>query len=122
MATEVVMPQPGYPTMRRWPRYRLNVPVRVVVQKPDKTVIVSGRGNELSEGGMAVFAGVELKLGDQVQIEFTPPYGQPLRARGEIRNRSGYVYGVEFLNENTADKRQVKQIRQVLQAMASPEP
>ena len=121
MATEVVLPQPGYARIRRWPRYRINVPVRVVVQRPDKTVIVSGRGMELNEGGMALFAGVELKLGQRVEIEFTPPYdGQPLRVRGVIRNRAGYNYGSEFLLLNHEDKIQAEQIRHVLQAMGSP--
>ena len=121
MATEVVMPQPGYARMRRWPRYRINVPVRVVVQRPDKTVIVSGRGTELNEGGMALFAGVELNVGQRVAIEFTPPYnGQPLRVRSTIRNRNGYNYGTEFLLVNREDKLQAEQIRHVLQAMGSP--
>jgi PilZ domain len=120
MATEVVMPQQGYARMRRWPRYRINVPVRLVVQRPDKTVIVSGRGMELNEGGMALFAGVELKPGQRVEIEFTPPYGQPLRVRSTVRNRSGYNYGTEFSLVNHEDKQQAEQIRQVLQAMGSP--
>jgi hypothetical protein len=121
MATEVVMPQLGYGRMRRWPRYRINVPVRVVVQRPDKTVIVTGRGTELNEGGMALFAGVELNVGQRVQIEFTPPYnGQPLRVRSVVRNRTGYNYGTEFLLLNREDKLQTEQIRQVLQAMGSP--
>jgi hypothetical protein len=107
--------------MRRWPRYRINVPVRVVVQRPDKTVIVSGRGMALSEGGMAIFAGIELKVGQRVEIEFTPPYdGQPLRVRGTVRNRNGYNYGIEFLLLSHEDKQQAEQIRQVLQAMGSP--
>jgi PilZ domain len=120
MATEVVMPQTGYTRMRRWPRYRINVPVRLVVQRPDKTVIVSGRGMELNEGGMALFAGVELKAGQRVEIEFTPPYGQPLRVRSTVRNRNGYNYGTEFLLLNRDDKQQAEQIRLVLQAMGSP--
>jgi len=121
MATEVVSPQPGYAKTRRWPRYRINVPVRVLVQRPDKTAIVNGRGMELNEGGMALFAGVELKVGQRVEIEFTPPYeGEPLRVRGVIRDRNGYNYGSEFLLLNGEDKQQVEQIRQVLQAMGSP--
>lgn len=59
--------------------------------------LFDGRGNELSEGGMALTAGVELRLGDLVDIEFTPPYsGSPLRHRGIVRNRTGYRYGIEF--------------------------
>jgi len=121
MPTEIVMPQPGYAKMRRWPRYRIDVPVRVVVQRPDRTVIVTGRGMELNGGGMAFFAGVELQVGQRVEIEFTPPYnGQPLRARSTIRDRNGYNYGAEFLLRNLEDKLQAEQIRQVLQAMGSP--
>jgi hypothetical protein len=121
MATEVIMPQAGYSRLRRWPRYKINVPVRVVVQKPEKTVIVSGRGTELNEGGMAIFAGIELRVGQRVEIEFTPPYdGQPLRVRSTIRNRNGYNYGAEFLLLDREDKLQATQIRQVLEAMGSP--
>ena len=57
---------------RRWPRHRLDVPLRVIIHTPDKTVIRDGRSRELSEGGMCFAAGVELKMGDQVEIEFTP--------------------------------------------------
>lgn len=122
MATEVVMPQAGYATMRRWPRYRIDVPVRVVVQKPDKTLIVNGRGMELNQGGMCIFAGLELRVGQRVDIEFTPPYkGQPLRARGTIRDRDGYKYGLEFLANSQEEKEEVQQIRQVLQVLGSPE-
>jgi hypothetical protein len=30
------------------------------------------RATSLSEGGMALFAGIELRPGDQVAVEFTP--------------------------------------------------
>src|SRR5271167_2902364 len=120
MATPIVMPKQGYAKMRRWPRYRMNVPVRLVVQRTDKAVIVVGRGMELNEGGMALFAGVELKPGQRVEIEFTPPYGQPMRVRSTVRNRSGYNYGTEFLLLNRDDTQQAEQIRQVLEAMGSP--
>jgi hypothetical protein len=119
MFTEVVAPQPGYAKVRRWPRYRINVPVRVVVQKPEKTVIASGRGTELNEGGMSIFAGIELQNGQRVGVEFTPPYGQPLRVRGTVRDRNGYNYGVEFLLLSPEDKLQAEQLRQVLQGMGS---
>ncbi len=122
MATEVVMPQASYATMRRWPRYRIDVPVRVVIQKPEKTLIVTGRGTELNQGGMCIFAGLELRVGQRVEIEFTPPYnGKPLRASGTIRNRNGYKYGLEFLASSREEKEQVQQIRQVLQVLGSPE-
>jgi hypothetical protein len=35
---------------RRWLRFRLDVPIRVIVHAGSKTSVISGRGNELSEG------------------------------------------------------------------------
>ncbi len=83
---------------RHWPRHQLDVPVRVIVHSPERTKLYDGRGNELNEGGMAVTAGVELKVGREVAVEFTPPFTElPIRVRGIVRNRAGYRYGVEFV-------------------------
>ncbi|MBZ5706563.1 MAG: PilZ domain-containing protein [Acidobacteriia bacterium] len=115
--------EPGKPVAlvntRRWRRYQLDVPVRVIVHTPDKTKLHDGRGNELSEGGMAVTAGVELKPGDEVAIEFTPPYsGSPIRVRGAVRNRAGYRYGVEFLIGTADESDQVNRLRLMLQTLS----
>lgn|SRR6185369_5954738 len=115
MATEVVITQPQMMTSRRFRRYKLDVPVRVVVHTDEKTRIIDGRGNELNEGGMAVHAGVELEMGDVVDVEFTPAYtGEPLRARAAVRNRNGYRYGIEFLLETPEDCDRVTDIRVAL--------
>lgn len=121
MVPEAIPQAAPFAVPRRFPRYQLNVPVRVIAHRPDKTAIVQGRGNELNEGGMAVFAGVELKVGDEVAVEFTPPYsGSPIRVRCTVRNRQGYNYGVAFLLENQADEQQVDTIRAVLKGMGAP--
>ncbi len=121
MATEVISHETMYDALRRWPRYRLEVPLRIVAQKTAKTVIVQGRGNELNEGGMAVFAGIELALQEEVAVEFTPPYsGDPIRVRAIVRNRKGYSYGVEFLTRTIDDHQNVDQIRTVLRGLGSP--
>ena len=121
MATEVISHETMYDALRRWPRYKLEVPLRIVAQKGGKTSIVQGRGNELNEGGMAVFAGVELSLEEEVAVEFTPPYsGQPIRVRAIVRNRTGYSYGVEFLTQTIDDHQNVHHIRTVLQGLGSP--
>ena len=113
--------EPPYPQPRRWPRWKIDVPIRAIVQRSDRVLIIEGRGTELNEGGMLVFAGVELRIGDGVNIEFTPPYqGLPIRVRCLVRNRRGYYYGVEFLVDNHEDERKVSTIRQTLQALASP--
>lgn len=105
---------------RRWRRYPLDVPIRVIVDTPDKTKVIDGRGNELSEGGMAVTAGAELNPGREVAIEFTPAYTcVPIRVRGTVRNRTGYRYRVEFLVESPAESMQVDRLRQMLQTMST---
>jgi hypothetical protein len=117
-----VKPRPVTGT-RRWQRYPLDVPIRVIVDTPGKTKLFDGRGNELSEGGMAVTAGAELSLGREVAIEFTPPYTcVPIRVRGTVRNRSGYRYGVEFLTESVAECEQVNRLRQMLQTLSTVSP
>ena len=105
---------------RRWPRYRLDVPLRVIVHGLGKTTVIVGRGNELNEGGMALTAGVELKLGDQTEIEFTPPYaGSPIRVRGVVRNLKGYRYGMEFVAESDHEQEQVLRWRTMLGVLSA---
>ncbi len=122
MATDLIPTQESpYPSIRRWPRYRLNVPLRVIVESGEKTIIVQGRGTELNGGGLAVFVGMELAVSASVAVEFTPPYhGEPIRARCRVRDRNGYIYGMEFLIEDQDDYGRVEQIRSALKAMGQP--
>jgi hypothetical protein len=94
--------------------------VRVILLDAGKISFVYGRGTELNQGGMGIFAGVELEVGVEIDIEFTPPYsGKPVRVRGEVRNRNGYFYGVEFLTHNLEQLENVEHVRHILQAMGS---
>jgi len=104
---------------RRWQRYRLNIPIRLIYTHEGTSKIVSGRGNDMSEGGVLVFAGLELKAGDAVSIEFTPPFSAgPVRAKGIVRHRRGYNYGVEFVQETDADKELTERFRGLLRLAA----
>jgi hypothetical protein len=104
--------------IRRWRRHKVDVPIRVIVHGTSKTSLFDGRGNELSEGGMALTAGLELRLGDRVEIEFTPPYsGSPIRHRGIVRNRTGYRYGIEFVTDNNKEMEQMERLLRVLTSM-----
>jgi PilZ domain len=105
---------------RRWPRQRLDVPLRVVIHTADRTVIRDGRACELSEGGMSFAAGVELKAGDKVEIEFTPAYsGLPIRVCAVARNGNGYKYGAEFVASNNHERREIASLRENLQTLQS---
>jgi hypothetical protein len=105
-------PLPDYGSGRRWQRYKVNVPIRVIVCRAMRASIFDGRGTSLSEGGMALFAGAELRPGDQVAVEFTPPFSTPpIRVDAMICNRTGYHYGVEFLVVDNAQKQSVALLR-----------
>jgi uncharacterized membrane protein len=69
---EIVLPQPGYPVLRRWARHNVDVPVYVVISKLMKIAITEGYGSALNCGGMAV-SGVELFIGEQIVVEFSSP-------------------------------------------------
>jgi len=104
---------------RRWERFRLDLPLRLVVHR-EKTLIVNGRGSDISEGGLLIFAGVELKEGDEIFVEFTPPYsGEPIRVRAIVRNREGYKYGVEFLWNSPEEEETTTRFRNLLHLSSS---
>lgn len=116
MSVSAVAGPTVYSPARRWTRHKLDVPVRVIVHNPSKSRIINGRGKEISEGGMAVFAGVELQIGERVEVEFTPPYGLPIRVHGLVRNRSGYSYGLEFLASSPEELEEVTSLRSILRS------
>ena len=104
---------------RRWQRFLLDLPLRLVVHR-EKTTIINGRGSDISEGGLLIFAGVELKEGEEIFVEFTPPYSSdPIRVRGVVRNREGYKYGVEFLWNSPEEEEQTTRFRNLLHLSSS---
>ena len=113
----------SYPTKRRAVRYKLDVPLRVILHQEDKTLVREGRGTELGEFGMCVLVGMELKVGGEVEIEFTLPYlSEPIRVSGAVRNRKGYRYGCEFNPDGPGEQKNVERLRQALQTFAAVQP
>jgi hypothetical protein len=106
--------------LRRWMRCRVDVPIRLIVRTVAKTKIIDGRGTSLSEGGMALFVGAELRPGDLVAVEFTPAYSAPpIRVDATICNRTGYNYGVEFLTVSDSQKQRVEDLHRHLPTMTA---
>lgn len=95
---------------RRWERYPFDASVRVVVNEApaehsDETTVVDARGVHLSEGGICLFAAANLQVGSQIKVEFrTPHTDEAVRLVGKVRNRSVYLYGVEFLSNKLEDR------------------
>jgi hypothetical protein len=86
---------PPSSTTRRWQRHHVDLLVRVAVANGFTTTVVTGRGTELSEGGMELYAGIWLKPGDLLEVEFGIP--GPIRMMAVVRCRSGYCFGLEFI-------------------------
>lgn len=87
--------------MRRWPRHEADLPVHVALLYGMNRTVVPGRGTEISEGGMALYAGINLKLHDLMEVEFLTP--SRACVTGIVRNRSGYCFGLEFLTPLSID-------------------
>jgi PilZ domain len=86
---------PNSENSRRWPRLPVDIPVRVVTSKGFSTTVVEGRGTEMSEGGMVLYAGILLNPGDLLEIEFDTP--APSRLPAIVRSRNGFCFGLEFI-------------------------
>ncbi len=114
---------PSRPNRRRWHRLPLNIPVRMVIHRPSKLDSINTSGSQLNEGGMSVYAGIDMQSGEQVTVEFTPPSGtDDLRLWAVVRNRHTDFYGLEFLAENTGERMQVERYRAQLRAAMQRDP
>jgi len=115
---------PAESNTRRWQRQQVDLPVSVVVLNGVSRIVIPGRATEISEGGMALYAGmIHPKRGDLVEVEFQIP--SHARVAAMIRNRACFSFGLEFLTPVVTDSRTVSQLAafalmQGLQAEAEP--
>ena len=93
MTTAVTNPA-EFANTRRWPRHTVEMPLRILAAGDATQTIVAGLAIEISRCGMALYAGVQLEPGDRMEVEF--PTASRMRIAGEVKNREGYCYGVEF--------------------------
>jgi PilZ domain len=85
----------AFVSTRRWPRYHASLPV-LIASRGESRKPVPGLACEISQGGMALFGGVDLQPGDLMEVEFQT--SGKLRIAGVVRNRSGFCFGLEFLD------------------------
>ena len=96
-------------------RLRLTMPVCVIVEKLGQVNLVNARFVDVSDDGIAVFAGIEIAIDSEIKIEFTPPRGSgPLRVRAIVRNRRKYVYGLEFFPVNIEEEQTLHILKSLL--------
>jgi hypothetical protein len=73
----------------------MDLPVRILPCSRLPAIAMTGRGTELSHGGMTLFTGVDLEPDDLLEVEFR--IQDPLRVMATVRNHSSYYFGLEFL-------------------------
>lgn len=89
---------------RRYPRFRLDVPIAVTVLREHGYQTVLGRTNDVAVGGIGAVVTEELPIGEVVKMEFPLETGSdPLSVRGVVRYRKSYLHGIEFLGLSATD-------------------
>jgi len=86
---------------RRWPRFQVHLPVLIAADTADSEIEIPGMVSGISRAGMELYGGVPLRPGDLMKVEFRT--AGLVRIAGVVRNRSGYCFGLEFLQLMLAD-------------------
>ncbi|HVP44173.1 MAG TPA: PilZ domain-containing protein [Terriglobales bacterium] len=110
-----------YEEMRRYPRVKSDLRVRVFVPPKNPTADSFGRGYDLSESGMAIYVPLELAVGQQVLVVLeVPQYRVRLGLTATVRNADGYRYGVEFGALSNTERKELKRALESLAAITNP--
>lgn len=102
------------PPQRRWRRYDFHVPVTISMGARRVQVL----GTALNEGGMTVCSDSELKIGDEIKVEFRPPFSNTVVNLGAVvRNRSSNRYGMEFVGATDAERQEIVLLRSMVKML-----
>lgn len=95
-------PQAGYAKARRWPRFAVDLSLRVRIPSSAGKEYVLAHGRDVSQGGMALYVPLEFEIGDIAELELSfPGVDAVVTLQATVRNREGFKYGVEFLQPTT---------------------
>jgi hypothetical protein len=101
---------------RRWRRYDFHVPVTLTAKIGNQRISASGTG--LNEGGITVCAETELPIGDELKMEFRPPFSNTVVSLPVVvRNRSGNRYGMEFMGSSGAERQEIVLLRTIVKML-----
>ena len=89
----------GKASERQWPRFKVDFSIKVILTADGSKTAVKGRAHDLGEGGLSIYVVAQLREGQQVQLEFTPPFSRrAVEVPAIVRDHSGYRYGLQFRN------------------------
>ncbi len=89
-----------YVEARRYPRYKLEVDVRIYARNAQ---VVRGHMVDISESGMSAMLRVEVPLGEVVRLEFALPTGE-VEVHALVRQRQAFRYGFQFVEDSLAQQ------------------
>lgn len=108
--------KPTFDSPRRFPRLKLDVSIAVFSGPAAAETKTRGRGNDIGEGGLAIYAPVEFGVGQAVRVEFTLPYSRMKFAlQAMVRNKHGFRYGIEFVKLTAEQREELQRICGALQ-------
>ncbi len=98
-------------TLRRFPRYPLDVRVSVHAFRSGESVSFWGRSNEIGEDGVGATLTGELEAGEVVSMELSLPMSPfPIKFRALVRYRDGLRHGFEFLTMSAALRDEIRRV------------
>ena len=87
--------------MRRYPRRRVRVPVRVSTKSAE---VFQGFSNDLSESGMGFYLSKRFEVNQCLRIELRRPGSHhDVSVEATVRHCDGFRCGVEFQNLDTSE-------------------
>ena len=102
------------PAKRRWRRYEFHLPVTVTVAGKK----IQALGTALNEGGMSLSGEAGLQVGDEVRVEFRPPFSNTVvNLAVVVRNRTGNRFGVEFIGATDAERQEIVLLRSMVRML-----
>jgi PilZ domain len=103
---------PAFSVSRKHPRIQLEV--RVLVQRKNNSERLVGRSADVSLTGVAVYIPQSLVLEEPVTVEFSLAQNPAITLHACVRSQNGYRYGFEILTNSD----QYKEFEQACQLLA----
>src|SRR3954467_4117578 len=92
---------------RRFERFEVEARVKVTVARQGDKLSFSGTAHDISVGGMALFLGGDLNVGETITVTFALIFSTQLIIQGVVRSRDRYEYGIEFLNTSKTQQEEI---------------
>jgi len=85
--------------LRRWPRHKVDVRLKVSWVEAGSRTSTFGRGQILSDGGLGAYIPTNIPIGRRVMLEVNFPSAPvEVAVQAVVRSCQGFRYGLEFVD------------------------